>query len=56
MFFIASISIISIHNPLRRLLTDDPTFETYLPVDDHAWEDGVSTHDTSVILRLIVRG
>ncbi|KAL7914242.1 hypothetical protein GGI35DRAFT_238089 [Trichoderma velutinum] len=40
--------IISIHNPLRRLLTDDPTFETYLPVDDHAWEDGASGPSSAV--------
>ncbi|OPB40547.1 hypothetical protein A0O28_0006260 [Trichoderma guizhouense] len=40
--------IISIHNPLRRLLTDDPTFETYLPVDDHAWEDGISGPSSAV--------
>lgn len=28
-------------NPGRRLVTEDPTFDTYLPVDDDAWDNGV---------------
>lgn len=28
-------------NPERCLVTEDPTFDTYLPVDDDAWDNGV---------------
>ncbi|KAK7750339.1 hypothetical protein SLS62_007747 [Diatrype stigma] len=32
---------LSLSNPTRPLSTEDPTFDTYLPVDDAAWDDCV---------------
>jgi hypothetical protein len=35
-------SLLSLDDPLRTCFTEHPTFETYLPVDDLAWNEGVS--------------
>lgn len=32
---------INLGDPARPLSTEDPTFDTYLPVDDAAWGDSV---------------
>jgi hypothetical protein len=32
----------NLNDPGRPLSTEDPTFDTYLPVDDTAWDDCVS--------------
>ena len=32
---------VNLGNPGRQLATEDPTFDTYLPVDDDAWDDCV---------------
>ncbi|KAH6888444.1 putative fungal-specific transcription factor [Thelonectria olida] len=33
---------LSLSNPSRPLSTEHPTFDTYLPVDDSAWDDGTA--------------
>lgn len=38
---LSSLSTLNITNPSRRPSTEDPTFDTYLPVDDQAWDEGV---------------
>lgn len=43
---------LSLSNPVRPLSTDDPTFDTYLPVDDAIWDEGVR-HDTSHKIHLL---
>ncbi len=35
-------SFLNLGNPTRSLATKDPTFDTYLPVDDFTWDNGVS--------------
>ena len=39
-------SFLNLGNPTRCLATKDPTFDTYLPVDDFAWDNGVSSYAT----------
>lgn len=38
---------LNICDPQRHLVTPDPDSETYLPVDDIAWDAGVSNHSMS---------
>lgn len=32
----------NLSHPKRHLVTPDPSPDSYLPVDDRAWDDGVS--------------
>jgi hypothetical protein len=41
---------LSLNDPLRSLSTPDPTFNTYLPVDDAAWDNGTAHHDSAVTI------
>jgi hypothetical protein len=34
-------SFLNLNNPARPLSTEDPSFDTYLPVDDTSWNDCV---------------
>ncbi|KAH8888148.1 hypothetical protein GQ53DRAFT_872412 [Thozetella sp. PMI_491] len=42
---------LNVTNPLRSLSTEDPSFETYLPVDDDAWDDGTTRSSDAVNIR-----
>lgn len=33
------------------MATPDPTIDTYLPVDDHAWDEGVRLHTCQCSIR-----
>ena len=42
---------LSLSNPQRPLSTEDPIFESYLPVDDAAWDDEVPAHSPPLAAR-----
>ncbi|KAB5578180.1 hypothetical protein GE09DRAFT_1088782 [Coniochaeta sp. 2T2.1] len=42
--------LLNITNPVKRLSTDDPTFDSYLPVDDKAWDQGTTSPGDAVRL------
>ncbi|KAE9370944.1 hypothetical protein N431DRAFT_468950 [Stipitochalara longipes BDJ] len=39
---------LNLSNPLRPLSTEDPTFDSYLPVDDIAWDDSTTKPSDAV--------
>jgi hypothetical protein len=47
-------SFTNLGNPEKHLVTEDPTFDTYLPVDDEAWDDCVST-DLPLLINSVVQ-
>ncbi|OIW30534.1 hypothetical protein CONLIGDRAFT_630509 [Coniochaeta ligniaria NRRL 30616] len=42
--------LLNITNPVRWLSIDDPTYDTLLPVDDKAWDQGTTSHAGAVPL------
>ncbi|TVY14563.1 hypothetical protein LARI1_G005900 [Lachnellula arida] len=40
----------NLSDPRRHLVTEDPTFDTYLPVDDTAWDDCTTKPGDTVII------
>ncbi|KAM0259128.1 hypothetical protein ACHAQJ_003499 [Trichoderma viride] len=39
---------LNLSNPTRQLATEDPAFNSYLPADDKAWEEGISKPEDAV--------